>query len=158
MLLTNNYIYFLSISTNTYHYKIWQTNKKDDSAVMSVNVPSTSNNNSGVSSNPSTANINSTIISTPNCLPNNDDANGKAKDKNEIPNLTQYSNFPVSLQPNTLTSQFQKFNQPPQGTNKKPFTLKVQQSSVECSIRFCFFFVGSYSHDNTIQSTLMMQL
>ena len=47
------------------------------------------------------------------------------KNNNDIPNANPSSFLPGALQPNTLTNQFQKVNQPLQCANKNSFTLKV---------------------------------
>ena len=123
------------IRTNIIYYTINQSNKKDDKAANTADVHSSPNTE--VSSDHSCTNINSTKLSTPNYHPNNDEANDNAKTNTEIPNLNPSSFLPGSLQPNTLTNQFQMINQPVQSANKNSLTLKVQQMSEKM---FCLMF------------------
>ena len=123
------------LNTNIIYRIVNQSNKKEDKAGNTADVPSSSNTEVP-SSNPPNTNINSTNLSNPNYHPNNDETNGNMKNNNDIPNANPSSFLPGALQPNTLTNQFQKVNQPLQCANKNSFTLKVLQL---CDKNFVLF-------------------
>ena len=109
---------------------IWQSNKKDDNSTTPVDVPSTTNTNTDVSSNNPQSNdiSSSTIIPSTDYHRNDNGTSAKLICKNQITNVIPPSPVPVSVTPNTLQNQFQKVHQQHilPGITKRPSTLKVR--------------------------------